>query len=150
MTDNDPAHKPDVERSASEQTLFLDALYREADPVLWLELRCIDPTGQQKPKVLWTPVNKRTAMLRQAEKLNQAGYSIYFAPCLRRTRQGTTEAAALLPTLWTDIDCDDDPAQRSAALDRLLTFTPPPSAVFDSGGGWHAYWLLAEPLTLDR
>ncbi len=150
MTDNDPAHKPDTERSASDQAIFLDALYREADSALWLELRCIDPTGQQKPKVLWTPISKRTAMLRQAEKLNQAGYSIYFAPCLRYTRQGTTEAAALLPTLWTDIDCQDDPTQRSVALDRLKAFDPLPSAIFDSGGGWHAYWLLAEPLILDN
>src|SRR5207247_1394414 len=64
-------------------------------------------------------------------------------------RKGTAEAAALLPALWADIDCDDDSIRRTAALDRLKTFDPLPSAIFDSGGGWHAYWLLDEPLILD-
>jgi hypothetical protein len=149
MTYNDLAHKPDARISATGQAAFLNALYQEADPALWLKLRCIDPTGQQKAKVLWTPANKRTAMLGQAEKLNHGGYSIYFAPCLRMTRKGTAEAAVLLPAFWTDIDCDNDAPRRSTALDRLKTFDPLPSAIFDSGGGWHAYWLLAQPLILD-
>src|SRR5262245_15458869 len=139
MTHNDPAHKPDDNALASELTQFLNALYRDVEPALWLELRCIDPTGARKPKVLWMPVGKREPMLSQAERLNQEGYSIYFAPCPRKSRKGTAEAAALLPALWTDIDCDGDPTQRTAALERLKTFDPLPSAIFDSGGGWHAY-----------
>jgi Primase C terminal 1 (PriCT-1) len=149
MTYNDLAYKPDNDHLSPQLTAFLNALYRDAETTLWLELRCIDPTSVKKPKVLWMPVGKREAMLGQAEKLNHGGYSIYFAPCLRKTRKGTAEAAALLPALWADIDCDDDPIRRTTALDRLNTFDPLPSAIFDSGGGWHAYWLLAEPLILD-
>ncbi|MBK8027017.1 MAG: hypothetical protein IPK19_37930 [Chloroflexi bacterium] len=40
------------------------------------------------------------------------------------------EAAALLPALWLDIDCDDDPARREAGLEppaKLRTRRPRPS-----------------------
>jgi hypothetical protein len=55
-----------------------------------------------------------------------------------------------LPTLWVDLDCDGDAARRAMALEKLHAFNPPPSAVIDSGGGLHAYWLLAEPVTLNE
>jgi hypothetical protein len=137
---------PDKAVSATHAE-FLDALYQNADPKLWLELRCIHPVSKQV-KTLWMPMRKREAILRQADQVNRDGYSLYFAPCPRIRQKGNAEAAALLPALWVDLDCDNDSRKRDAALAKLHEFKPAPSIVIDSGGGWHSYWLLSQPFLL--
>ncbi|MBE2269272.1 MAG: hypothetical protein IAE80_13650, partial [Anaerolinea sp.] len=131
---------------------FLRALYAGAPEDLYFELRCIHPTTGDA-RSFWSKVgDKRTltnALNRGTDLNRESGYGLYFAPCLRRDKQGKAEAAALLPALWVDLDCDDDAARRAAALAKLHAFNPPPSAIIDSGGGLHAYWLLSEPITLD-
>lgn len=124
---------------------FLKALYGSAPEDLYLELRCIHPTTGEV-KTLWSRIGDKRGLasaFRQAEALNRDGYGLYFAPCLRRDKQGKAEAAAWVPALWIDIDGLDD-----LALERLRSFDPPPAFIIDSGGGWHAYWLLDEPLSL--
>ncbi|MBZ0294780.1 MAG: DUF927 domain-containing protein, partial [Anaerolineae bacterium] len=86
--------------------------------------------------------------MKQAEALNREGYGVYFAPCLRKAKQGKAEAAALVPALWVDVDCDGDAHQRDEGLKKLRDFDPAPSFIIDSGGGWHGYWLLDEPFQL--
>jgi hypothetical protein len=143
MTHNFPSDKA----VSATRNDFLDALYGQLDPKLWIELRCIHPVNKQV-KTLWMPSQKREVILKQADKLNHQDYSIYFAPCPRTKQKGNAEAAALLPALWVDLDCDNDPQQRATALEELRTFKPKPSMILDSGGGWHAYWLWTEPLPL--
>ncbi|MBK9745836.1 MAG: DUF927 domain-containing protein [Chloroflexi bacterium] len=130
---------------------FLRALYSGAPDELYFELRCIHPTSGDA-RSLWSKVgDKRTLTnaLNRATALNcESGYGLYFAPCLRSQKQGKAEVAALLPALWVDLDCDDDAARRAEALAKLHTFSPPPSAIIDSGGGLHAYWLLKEATSL--
>ncbi|MDX2159888.1 MAG: DUF927 domain-containing protein [bacterium] len=131
---------------------FLRALYHGAPDNLYIELRCIHPTTTHA-KSLWSQIGDKRSLtnaFNRATALNHEGYGVYFAPCLRATKSGKADAAALLPALWVDLDCDDDPAQRQAVLTKLHTFDPPPSAIIDSGGGLHAYWLLSEPVMLDE
>ncbi|MCB9453096.1 MAG: DUF927 domain-containing protein [Anaerolineaceae bacterium] len=132
------------------QHTFLDALYGPAPEGLYLELRCIHPeTGEVR--TLWAQIGnerQRNSTLKQAGKLNNEGYGVYYAPCLRQTKQGKAEAAALMPALWVDIDCDDDPVRRESGLAALHGFVLPPSAILNNGGGWHAYWLLDMPFAL--
>jgi hypothetical protein len=132
---------------------FLRALYAGAPEELYFELRCIHPTNGDA-RSLWSKVgDKRTLTnaLNRAAALNRdSGYGLYFAPCLRSQKQGKAEAAALLPALWVDLDCDDDSVRWAAALAKLHTFNPLPSAIIDSGGGLHAYWLLSEPMMLEE
>ncbi len=132
---------------------FLRALYSGAPDDLYFELRCIHPTNGDA-RSFWGKVgDKRTltnALNRGTALNHESGYGLYFAPCLRREKQGKAEAAALLPALWVDLDCDDDAARRAVALTKLHTFDLPPSAIIDSGGGLHAYWLLSEPVMLDE
>jgi hypothetical protein len=129
---------------------FLRALYIGAPDELYFELRCIHPqTGEVK--TFWSRIGDKrtlTTAFKRADELNHEGYGIYFAPCLRSQKQGKAEAAALLPALWVDLDCDDDSARRVAALAKLHAFDLQPSAIIDSGGGLHAYWLLKEPTSL--
>jgi hypothetical protein len=139
-----PGNKP-------ERSDFLRALYHGAPEELYFELRCIHPTSGDA-RSFWSRVgDKRTLTnaLNRGTALNrESGYGLYFAPCLRSQKQGKAEAAALLPALWVDLDCDDDAVRRAAALTKLHTFNPLPSAIIDSGGGLHAYWLLTEPASL--
>jgi hypothetical protein len=132
---------------------FLSALYAGAPQELLFELRCIHPaTGDARS--FWSAIGDKHSLTRAFNRgttLNRgAGHGLYFAPCLRDAKSGRAEAAALLPALWVDLDCDDDAVRREAALARLHAFSPPPSAIVDSGGGLHAYWLLTEPVALDE
>jgi len=127
---------------------FLSALFRDVDQKLWIELRCIHPTNAEKPQVRWLPVGKVAAVLNQVRSLNEKGFGAYFAPCPRREKKGSADHAAVLVALWVDIDCEGDPGKRERALALLDTFELRPSILIDSGGGWHAYWLLTEPYAL--
>lgn len=151
MSHNDSAIKADTPpRPAVSRADFLAALYDKADLALLLEIRCIHPISE-KTRVLWATIGDRQRLagtLRQADGLNKSGYGVFFAPCLRREKKGSAEAAASVLALWVDVDCDDAPAKRSASLEKLHAFDPPPSVIIDSGGGWHAYWLLDQPFEL--
>jgi len=129
---------------------FLSALYPQPSADLWLELRCIHP-GTGEVRALWTQIGndkQREAIFKQADSLNGEGYSVYFAPCLRSEKKGNAASAALLPALWIDIDGLAENRERD--LERLQIFDPPPSVIVNSGGGWHGYWLLDEPLALNE
>lgn len=149
MTQNNAVHKTDTLDVPNRRT-FLSALFRGCPQELYFELRAIHPTTQQA-KALWGQLsNKRelAAILKHAEVLNKEGYGMYFAPCLRQSKQGKVETTALVPALWVDIDCDGNSAKREAGLAVLKDFDLPPSCIIDSGGGWHAYWLLDHPFVL--
>jgi hypothetical protein len=151
MTQNDLVDKTDTFGTpGAGRREFLNALYHGSLHELYLELRCIHPTTGEA-RSLWGQMGNKTELataLKQAEALNREGFGVYFAPCLRKAKQGKAEAAALVPALWVDIDCDGDAHQRDQSLTRLKDFDPAPSFILDSGGGWHGYWLLDEPFQL--
>jgi len=151
MTQNDLVDKTDTFGTPSAgRREFLNALYQGSPEKLYLELRCIHPTTGEA-RSLWGRMsnkNELAGILKQAEGLNREGYGVYFAPCLRKGKQGKADAAALVPALWVDVDCDGDVHQRDQSLTRLRDFAPAPSFILDSGGGWHGYWLLDEPFQL--
>ncbi len=153
MTQNDVVNKTDtLGASSTGRRDFLNALYTGSPDNLYLELRCIHPTTGDA-RSLWGRMGNKgelSAALKQAEALNREGYGVYFAPCLRKGKQGKAESAALLPALWVDIDCDGDPHQRDEGLQKLRDFDPAPSFILDSGGGWHGYWLLDNPFQLQQ
>jgi hypothetical protein len=151
MTQNDVVDKTDkFDAPRDGRREFLNALYTGSPANLYLELRCIHPiTGEARS--LWGRMGNKTelaAALKQAETLNRDEFGVYFAPCLRKGKQGKAESAALVPALWVDVDCGGDTHQREQNLTTLKNFDPAPSIIIDSGGGWHGYWLLDEPFQL--
>lgn len=50
--------------------------------------------------------------------------------------------------LFAEFDAKDFQGGKNAALDHVQTLDIPPSVVIDSGGGYHAYWLLDTPFEL--
>ena len=53
------------------------------------------------------------------------------------------ETVSAINCLYAELDAKD-----GAELATVKAFTPAPSVVVASGGGWHCYWLLAEPYAL--
>lgn len=81
-------------------------------------------------------------------KLNAQGYN-----CLLRigiSQEASSRQAHIthLPALWADVDAKRFGHSMDAAFNALLNLPVIPSAVVNSGGGWHAYWLLDEPFAL--
>ncbi len=78
---------------------------------------------------------------------------MWLSVCTFARRSRKAGAALDVPALWADLDppkAADLDAWRPAVLARLLDFDPPASLVVDSGRGFHGYWLLTQPVALDR
>jgi hypothetical protein len=75
--------------------------------------------------------------------------NIYFGVCPRSERKGDKSAIRLVHALWSDLDGKDYPGGKPEALDRLRQFRLPPTIIVDSGNGFHAYWRLRTPVTID-
>jgi hypothetical protein len=132
MTQNGTVNKTDtLDATSAERRDFLNALYQGSSDNFYLELRCIHPTTDEA-RSLWGRIGNKSELataLKQAETLNREGYGVYFAPCLRKAKQGKAKAAALVPALWVDIDCDGDAHQRDQNLMTLRYFDPAPSFI---------------------
>ncbi len=73
-----------------------------------------------------------------------------------RSVRGSDASAMLMTAIWADLDVagpghasDRLPPDRDAALGLMAAVPKPPSIVVNSGGGFHVYWLLRQPLRLD-
>ena len=71
--------------------------------------------------------------------------NVYFGVCPRHERRGTKDAVRRLLCLWADLDDKDFAGGKEEALKMLGGFPVRPTAVVDSGNGYHAYWRLKEP-----
>lgn len=109
----------------------------------------------------WHHVSDLGAAAKDAATLDR---NVYFGLGLRRSKlpgsqRGCIKDVIALPGLWVEIDCaggsHDGSAKRyfpskDAARAFLESELPHrPSALIDSGGGLHAYWLFSELWTLD-
>jgi hypothetical protein len=78
---------------------------------------------------------------------NQMGWGAYVAIGLRRKgltryRRGGLSDIVALPALFVDVD-----NLSQSTLHHLQSMKPEPSCITFTGGGYHAYWWLNEPLT---
>ncbi len=78
----------------------------------------------------------------------QNGCNVYFGVHLRIRREGTKDAIKSVHCLFVDMDAKDFDGGKPEALKRLQEFAFSPSIVVDSGHGYHAYWLLKEPVEI--
>jgi len=74
--------------------------------------------------------------------------TICWGPGIRSRKDGTKDAVARVWAIWADVDTKHFKS-KADALDRLNHLLHQPSIIVDSGGGYHAYWLLAEPVSGD-
>jgi putative DNA primase/helicase len=75
--------------------------------------------------------------------------SVYFGVNPAKARRGikdraTNEDIAQVNTLYAEFDAKDFGQDKDKALQHVQALPLAPSVLIDSGGGYHAYWLLAE------
>jgi hypothetical protein len=74
---------------------------------------------------------------------------VYWAPGIRQGKSGKKEAVVRIWTLWADVDAKRFGGDKTLALAALRAFRYQPSLIIDTGGGYHAYWLLESPASGD-
>lgn len=120
---------------------------------------------------LWRRDTKRTEFVRAedatsieafVDAANEQPFNAYFGVGLfgeKPTKgRGTEAGVTVIPGVWADIDfaAKDQSEKQNAkvyptrlqAQEALTKLPRPPSIVFFTGGGIHAYWLFIEPLRL--
>jgi hypothetical protein len=83
--------------------------------------------------------------------LDLMGWDCYYGVLPRKARGGTAaDTDCVVRALWADIDAKKVGGKDAALHATLRMTTFPPSAVVDSGHGYHAYWFLSrvEPYSL--
>ena len=89
---------------------------------------------------------------------NRHKYTIYFNTSLMRPvaagKRGSNDDAMVTPALFADLDAAEgehsgDRATKAELMTMLTSgeVVPVPTFIIDSGGGYHAYWMLDEPIT---
>lgn len=113
-----------------------------------------------RPKVRW--FKPETLDYDELLSLSKCKYNVYFGPLLRRQAKKTGRAQkndiAHLSCLYVDLDAKDfgdGDSGKHLALERLQHFinrnlVPYPTAIVDSGNGYHIYWVLRKPIRLGK
>ena len=114
-----------------------------------LTLTAIHPDGQHRTPSRHVPLDQPDLLREALTRLlaaNAQGWGAFVAMGLRRRglsrfRRGGEADLLALPALFVDVD---DPSPDT--LRRLQAIQPEPSCITFTGGGFHAYWWLDEPL----
>lgn len=126
----------------------------------WLTLFSIErPGGQQR--VDWIEAGDWDEASDLADRRAQTA-DIWFGVGLRRERltsgRGRAADVTTIPGLWVDVDVAGPghktdqplPPDIDAARELVASFPLAPSAIVNTGGGLHAWWLFPQPVAVDR
>jgi len=114
-----------------------------------IELRSF-PSGGGAPRQSWhrTPDEAPRAVLARP-----GDHHVSYGVNARRDRGGKKEDVTRIRGLWADQDfkhyggADEGAAEGRAGADAALAALPlPPTAVIESGNGYHLYWQFATPI----
>jgi hypothetical protein len=129
---------------------FLNALF--ADLEGFAEIRTLGIPGALPP------VRRTFVPTDNLEELADAAYAdatepkanVYVGMATRDNDSSATEDKLLeTRVLWADFDALTNDFKREAVLKKLAGLTKQPSLIIKSGcSGYHAYWLLKEPIKL--
>jgi len=114
---------------------------------------------------LWTAEGRRSSWYPVGQPLpsTNGARSVYFGvhPCAAipttnargepakpETVRARNELITSIGCLFSEFDAKDFDDDKGAVLAHIDGLMPAPSVLIDSGGGYHAYWLLREPWTL--
>lgn len=123
---------------------FFQALYKNVSHGL-AEIRLIHHSGDfQKVKKIYRPATTiHTGDFDYLAELNQE-YHIYHRVNLSEEPQSKKANISQVVGLWLEIDSNSSDIEK-----RLEQHNYPPTLLIHSGNGYHAYFLLKEPLIVD-
>lgn len=102
------------------------------------------PEGEGYPINKWAHVgsiiNATETTVAWLQKQNET-HHIYHRVSISAEQADRKAAITYTPALWVDVDDNS-----TEAYERLQDMAMPPTMVVKSGGGYHGYWLLNEPL----
>jgi hypothetical protein len=142
---------------ASQAAAFLRKLYAGCPPDEWISVFAIDRTGTQEhpEKVLWGRVGKVDTLVKDIAPYVGTcciWYGVATRKSLLNKGRGGVNDCAHLPALFADIDLAG-PSHKATnyppdldAVTTLLSKFEPPDFLVGTGGGFHPYWVLDEPL----
>lgn len=84
------------------------------------------------------------SVLAELKALNEQGWNIFFGAAPRMQKSGEKVDVGHIATFWADLDGKDYRGGKAEALERLLSLEITPTAIIDSGHGYHGYWALSE------
>ena len=128
---------------------FFEALFKDSiNPHDgYIELRIFNG-GQNSPECYFAKSVKEAA----AKPFKG---DVYFGVAPRSQKSGKKESVQIVTCLWADVDCGSDGhkkqnyfSSKDEAIAFIREFEPAPSIIVDSGGGYHLYWLLIEPVSV--
>lgn len=123
---------------------FFNALYRNCDGIACMRL--IPDNRDEYPKNLYRNTHTMKTLTDDAlawlSKQNKT-YHIYHRIGLSLEERDRKSSITALPAFWVDVD--DKSAKAYQKLEDLC-----PTMIVSSGGGYHGYWLLHEPLMIDN
>jgi hypothetical protein len=143
---------------------FLHELFGNI-PDGWLEVAYLAPDDARlypRIRIDWLPLPLPEIHYEgsRAQEFNQKGYGVHFGVAVRKAQKpaeqrtsdkgrtythyqrGTEIDALYLPALYVDLDDNSEDAYW-----RIWGLCPP-TMIVSSGGGFHAYWVLHEPLVI--
>jgi hypothetical protein len=127
---NNPINYNDANR-------FIDTLFGRCSQG-FIEIR---PLPVQPGERKWIPVTNIQIPVLPTDK------DIYIGVATRQENKGTKDALVQIPALWVDVDFED--IDRDEAEKRIQSCQREPSITVESGNGFHCYWLLSTPATIN-
>lgn len=131
---------------------FFRALWGESTGIA--ELRCPVADKNKNPNFpvrqeFFKYPNQLDAFLALAKQIDELRvYNVWFGLYLKSERGGKSKDAMVATALWVDVDFKVTP--REKAREAIKGFPLRPSAGTLSGGGYHVYWFLKDPVTGDE
>jgi hypothetical protein len=100
----------------------------------------------------WFPAGKPAGIPADAANVYFGVHPVYEIPKMNsrgepakpKAVRTQVEYVAAINCLFSEFDQD-----KGATLETIENLNPRPSAVIGSGGGWHCYWMLADPFVID-
>ncbi len=127
---------------AAEAKNFFHTLFYQLGANERIELRYKQPSVGHPMQQKFFPDPDEA--MRLALRLGQS-HDMYVGVAPRQGKVGTKNGVKRLFALWADLDCKGEHTSESRS-EQLLGLSCPPSMLIWSGGGYHPYWLLKEPV----
>ena len=121
----------------------------------WIEIRCLPEPRKDGvyARSEWFVSAEQAATWAETcgARLNAESHGLFFGVARRvapapRGHGGKDTDVTRCWSLWADLDWKGYAGGKDEATERLRSVAPAPSIIVCSGGGFHAYWRLGQPL----